>query len=58
MDAYNEADVIRFYQEHNGFEFLIKDETLELNMFRGNIKEITRLETRKMFFDLITIKNN
>lgn len=58
VDAYNEADVIRFYQEYNKFEFLIKDETVELNMFRGNIKEITRLETRKMFFDLITIKNN
>ena len=57
VDAYNEADVIRFYQEYNNFEFLIKDETLELNMFRGNIKAITRLETRKMFFDLITIKN-
>jgi hypothetical protein len=58
VDAYNEADVIRFYKEHNNFEFLIEDETLELNMFRGNIKEIARLETRKMFFDLITIKNS
>lgn len=58
VDAYNEADVIRFYKEHNNFEFLIDDENLELNMFRGNRKEITRLETRKMFFDLITIKNN
>jgi hypothetical protein len=57
VDAYNETDVIRFYKEHNNFEFLIEDETLELNMFRGNIKEISRLETRKMFFYLITIKN-
>jgi len=57
VDAYNEAGVIKFYKEHNNFEFLIEDETLELNMFRGNRKEITRLETRKMFFDLITIKS-
>jgi hypothetical protein len=58
VDAYNEARAIRFYQELNNFEFLIEDESLELNLFRGNRKEITRLETRKMFFDLITVKNN
>ena len=55
MDAYNDSSVLPFYRK-NGFSYLIEDEKTEANYV--GIRENQKLNTRKMFFDLIEIENS
>lgn len=55
VDAYNDPSVLPFYRK-NGFSYLIEDEKTEANYV--GIRESQKLNTRKMFFDLIEIENS
>ena len=55
VDALNNERTIRYYKEHNGFQFLIEDERLEAKYMGIGVGRLP-LNTRLMYFDLLSLQ--
>ena len=54
VDALNNERTIKYYKEHNGFQFLIEDERLEAKYIGIGVGRLP-LNTRLMYFDLLSL---